>query len=62
MGAGTPADRATTVNDFRGSRITVNQEFRQNDPDRVLMYMIEDINRQAEARITSNFVPALTRY
>lgn len=62
MAAGTPADRATTVNDFRGSRITVNQEFRQNDPDRVLMYMIEDINRQAEARITSNFVPALTRY
>jgi hypothetical protein len=62
MGGTTPTERATTVNDFRGSRITVNQEFRQSDPDRVLMYMIEDINRQAESRITSNFVPALTRY
>lgn len=62
MAGTTPTDRATTVNDFRGSRITVNQEFRQSDPDRVLMYMIEDINRQAESRITSNFVPALTRY
>lgn len=61
-GTGTaPGDRNVTVNDFRGSRISVNQEFRQADPDRILVTMIEDINRQAEARIQSGFVPALTR-
>lgn len=53
--------RPVTVNDFRGSRISVSQEFRQADPDRILMTMVEDINRQAEARIQSGFVPALTR-
>lgn len=53
--------RPVQHNDFRGSRISVNQEFRQADPDRVALQMIEDINRQAEARIQSGFVPALTR-
>lgn len=58
----TPNDRRPVQhNDFRGSRISVNQEFRQADPDRVALQMIEDINRQAEARIQSGFVPALTR-
>lgn len=62
MGGGTPSERRpTTVNDFRGSRITVNQEFRQADPDRIMMSMVDDINRQAEARIQSGYVPALTR-
>lgn len=57
-----PADRRPVQhNDFRGSRITVHQEFRQADPDRVALQMIEDLNRQAEARIQSGFVPALTR-
>lgn len=56
-----PEERAGHVNDFRGSRITVNQEFRQADPDRILMAMVEDINRQAEQRISSGYVPALTR-
>lgn len=56
-----PEERAAHVNDFRGSRITVNQEFRQADPDRILMTMVEDINRQAEQRISSGYVPALTR-
>lgn len=57
-----PADRRPVQhNDFRGSRITVHQEFRQADPDRVMMQMIEDLNRQAEARIQSGFAPALTR-
>lgn len=61
-GTGTsPRDRNQTINNFQGSRININQEFREADPDRVLVTMVEDINRQAEARIQSNFVPALTR-
>jgi len=60
--SGTPgARRPTVTNDFRGSRITVNQEFAQADPDRIALQMIGDINRQAEARIQSGFAPALTR-
>jgi hypothetical protein len=50
-----------TVNDFRGSRITVKQDFRQADPDRIAIQMIEDINRQAEARTQSGFVSAFAR-
>jgi hypothetical protein len=60
--SGTPGQRRPTVtNDFRGSRITVTQEFAQADPDRIALQMIGDINRQAEARIQSGFAPALTR-
>lgn len=50
-----------TVNDFRGSRITVKQDFRQADPDRIAIQMIEDINRQADARTQSGFVSAFAR-
>jgi hypothetical protein len=56
-----PTDRAQTVNDFRGSRIEVRQEFRDADPDRVAISMIEDINRAAEMRIGSGFASATTR-
>lgn len=57
-----PADRRPVQhNDFRGSRITVNQEFRQADPDRIMLSIVEDLNRQAEQRITSGFAPALAR-
>lgn len=55
---GRPAAR--TVNDFRGSRIEVRQEFRQADPDRIALQMIEDITAQAESRLSSGFAPALT--
>ena len=59
--AGAPAGRTSVHNDFRGSRITVNQEFREADPDRVAITMIEDLARFADQRIQSGFVPALTR-
>ena len=54
-----PTERPTTVNDFRGSKITVKQEFREADPDRVMVQMIDDINKQAEMRIRTGFAPAL---
>lgn len=47
--------------DMRGSRITVNQEFREADPGRVALRMIEDIQRFSEQRIQSGFAPAFTR-
>lgn len=54
-------ERPAVNNDFRGSRITVNQEFRQSDPDRVFLQMVEDINAQAERRIQTGVTNALTR-
>lgn len=56
-----PGERARTVNDFRGSRITVHQEFREADPDRVAIDMMNDLARAAEQRVQSGFTPALTR-
>lgn len=64
MGAregGTPGARPSVVNDFRGARIQVKQEFRQADPDRVLVQMQEDLSREAERRTQTAFVPALGR-
>jgi len=58
---GIPNGRPTTVNDFRGSKITVEQSFREADPDRVAVRMIEDIQKFAEQRIQSGFAPAFTR-
>jgi hypothetical protein len=49
------------MNDFRGSRITVDQSFREADPDRVAIRMIEDIARFAEQRVQSGFAPGFTR-
>jgi len=49
------------VVNMHGTRITVNQEFREADPDRVGIRMIEDIARFAEQRIMSGMAPALTR-
>lgn len=57
----TPQGRVTQVNDFRGSKIEVKQDFRDADPDRVLVQMIQGITRQAELRIQSGFAPALSR-
>jgi phage-related protein len=61
QGQRAPEGRATHVTDMRGSRITVKQEFRDADPDRVAIQMIQDIARQAEQQTTSGFVPAVTR-
>jgi hypothetical protein len=58
---GAPAARGGVHNDFRGSRITVNQEFRQADPDRIYYQIVNDMRREAESRTQSGFAPALTR-
>lgn len=48
-----------THNDMRGAKITVKQEFKDADPDRVMGQMIDDINRQATMRIQSGYVPPM---
>lgn len=55
------AIRSMTVNDFRGSKIEVKQTFRDADPDRVMIAMVDGLARQAEMRIQSGMVPALGR-
>jgi hypothetical protein len=58
---GAPGSRKTTVNDFRGSKIEVKQDFRQADPDRVWLQFVEGINDAAEQRLASALVPDFTR-
>lgn len=53
--------RSVTVNDFRGSKISVKQTFKDQDPDRVMLMMAEGIQRQAERRLQSGMIPALAR-
>jgi len=57
----TPDARPQTVNNFHRGSVSVRQEFRQADPDRVLTRMIGDIDSQSERRVQSGFAPALTR-
>ena len=57
----TPNARPQTVNNFHRGSVTVRQEFRQADPDRVMVRMVNDIDAQAERRTQSGFAPALTR-
>lgn len=54
---------AVNINqDFRGSRISVKQEFKgDQDPDRIVMAMMNDLTRQAENRVSSGYSGALTR-
>jgi hypothetical protein len=53
--------KATTVNDFRGSKIEVKQDFRQADPDRVWLQMVDGINEAATKRMASALTPDFTR-
>jgi hypothetical protein len=55
--------QAVTVNnDFRGSRISIKQDFKDlKDPDRVVSAMMSDLTRQAETRISSGYAGAFTR-
>lgn len=57
------AKGAVNINqDFRGSRISVRQEFKgDQDPDRIVMAMMNDLTRQAENRVSSGYAGALTR-
>lgn len=56
-----PGERAPTVMDFRGSKISIRQEFRDQDPDRIAVQMAEDLRRMSEYKVTSGFASALTR-
>ncbi len=57
------AKGAVNINqDFRGSRISIKQEFKGDaDPDRIVMAQMDALTRQAENRISSGYAGALTR-
>jgi hypothetical protein len=60
--AGTlPKDRPQVVQDFRGSKIEVKQEFRQADPDNVFIAFRDALEREAVSRTQSGFANALGR-
>lgn len=44
-----------------GARVTIKQSFGDQDPDRVMQLMMNDLETQAESRLTSAFAPAFTR-
>jgi len=56
-----PTDRPKVVNDFRGSKIEVKQEFREADPDRVWIQMRDALEREAVSRTQSGFASAFSR-
>ena len=44
-----------------GARVSIKQEFGNQDPDRVVSLMMLDLEKQAESRLTSAFAGAFTR-
>jgi phage-related protein len=54
-------ERPVTHNDFRGSKITVKQEFREADPDRVWVQFRKGLEQEATARTRSGFADPLAR-
>lgn len=61
LGGKAPLDRPTVVNDFRGSKIEVKQEFREANADRVWVQMRDAFEREAMSRTQSGFANALSR-
>jgi len=59
-GAKGPSQRPTIVNDFKNSRITIKQDFRDADPDRVAVRLMRDLEKVAERRTESDWSPAFT--
>lgn len=53
--------RSSVNNDFRGSRINIHQEFRQQDPDRIAVATLGALSSAGERRIASGYAPAVTR-
>lgn len=49
-----------TINDFRGSRIEIKQDFRNADPDRIAFQVTRDIQKQASMRVRSGLAPGFT--
>jgi len=56
-----PPGRPGTNVDMRGSRITVKQEFREADPDRIWMQFVDGLSREAVIRTQSGLLNPLTR-
>lgn len=54
-------ERPTVHNDFRGSKISVKQEFREADPDNVWVQLRDGLEREATARTRTGFADALAR-
>lgn len=54
-------DRPHVVNDFRGSKIEVHQNFRHDDSERVWIRFRDALEREAVNRTQSGFVAPLTR-
>lgn len=54
-------ERPITHNDFRGSKISIKQEFREADPDNVWVQFREGLEREATARTRSGFADPLAR-
>jgi len=55
------SQRPSVVNDFRGSKIEVKQEFREADPDNVWVQFREGLEREAVSRTRSGFADPLAR-
>ncbi len=55
-----PKARPSVVNDFKGSKFTIKQTFRDQDPDRVAIELIRGLEKAAETRTQSAFVPSFT--
>lgn len=49
------------VIDMRGSKIEIKQDFRDADPDRIALQLMNDLAREAESRTQSPFSPAFSR-
>lgn len=56
-----PSGRQQTNIDMRGSKIEVKQDFREADPDRVLVQMMGAIAKQSVMRVQTGFMPAAVR-
>jgi hypothetical protein len=56
-----PGARPQTNIDMRGSHIEIRQDFRDQDPDRVAIQVMEDLGREAVRRTQTPFISALTR-
>jgi hypothetical protein len=54
-------ERTSVTNDFRGSKITVTQEFKEADPDNVWVQFRDGLEREAVARTRSGFADPLAR-
>ncbi len=60
-GVAVPKQRPMVVNDFRNSKFSIKQDFKNADPDRILRVFVAGIEKEAEKRIRSPYAPAFSR-